>query len=313
MIRSRALGGIVASLVCAPLFASLPASAAPAEDAWGERGAANAVDGNGTRTRFGVSIWPRPGESYQAAFNRQSNTYGHLGVVRMYFPGMPSSWAAIEHNVGNSRVLVSFKGSPRDILSGRYDQQLREWFAEAPRERTTRWSYLHEPEDDIEAGRFTAAQYRQAWQHVNALADAAQNKRLRSTLTLMYWTLEQNSGRNWRDYYAGDGVIDVLAFDTYNSGYQNDRYRTPRELLGPASALSKQIDKPWGVAEYGSVVVDGDSGAGRGRWLRESAQFARQNGARFMTYFDSDVGTDYRLHDYPSRVAWRDQVTGASG
>ena len=313
MARSRIVGGIVAALVSAPLLVSLNATVAPAEESPGEHVAARSADGKGVRTRFGVSIWPRSGETYEAAFTRQSNTYGRLGVVRMYFPGMPSPWTAIENNVGSTRVLVSFKGSPRDIVSGRYNQQLKQWFAAAPRDRTTRWSYWHEPEDDIEAGMFSAALYRQAWQHVNSLANAAHNKRLRSTLTLMYWTLERNSHRSWRDYYAGDRVIDVLAFDCYNSGYQSDRYRGPRELLGPASALSQRVEKPWGIAEYGSVVVDGDNGAGRARWLRQSAEFARQHGARFMSYFDSDVGTDYRLHDNPSRLAWRDQVTGSAG
>jgi hypothetical protein len=255
-----------------------------------------------------VSVWPNPGESYREAFQRQSRTYGHLGVVRMYFPGLPASWSAIEHNVGSSRVVVSFKADPRAVIAGRHDQQLRQWFAAAPRDRTTRWSYWHEPEDDIERGHFAAFQYRQAWQHINALAAAAHNRRLRSTLILMYWTLEANSHRSWRDYYAGDSVIDVLAFDSYNAGHQNDRYRAPREILGPASALAKRIDKPWGIAEYGSVVVAGDSGPGRARWLRQSAAFAREHGARFMSYFDSDVGTDYRLHDLPSRQAWRDQV-----
>ena len=197
MATSRIIGGLAAALVL--LVASLNPAAAPAKESPGERVMARSADGNAVRTRFGVSIWPKSGETYEAAFTRQSNTYGRLGVVRMYFPGMPSSWAAIEDNVGSSRVLVSFKGSPRDIVSGRYDQLLRQWFADAPTDRTTRWSYWHEPEDDIEAGAFSPALYRQAWQHVSALASAAQNKRLRSTLTLMYWTLEQNSDRSWRD------------------------------------------------------------------------------------------------------------------
>ena len=77
--------------------------------------------------------------------------------------------------------------------------------AKAPTDARTWWSFWHEPEDNIEGGNFTAAQYRTAWRHVADLADAAHNQQLRATLILMCWSAEKGSHRDWRDYYAKNG------------------------------------------------------------------------------------------------------------
>ena len=251
---------------------------------------------------FGGTVFERPGESYREAFLRVRRTYGgKLGIVRLFYSGLPASWSKIRSNVGSTRLAISFRAAPAEVLAGRHDAALRNWFADAPRGHVTRWSYMHEPENDS----LNNGQYRRAWRHVNELAQKAGNRKLRSTLILMCWTLEKNSGRDWRDYYPGARVIDVLAFDCYNAGHRNDTYRSVRELLSGAARLSKRIDKPWAIAELGSVVVGGDDGRGRAAWLKRVARFAHDRGARFVTYFDSDVGVDYRLHDAASRSAWR--------
>ena len=256
--------------------------------------------------RFGGTVFERSGESYREAFVRTQNTYGgRLGIVRMFFPGLPSSWSSINSQVGDTPLLVSFHASPQQVLVGRYDSQLRAWFADAPRGHATRWAYFHEPEDDG----VSPDVYRQAWRHINALANQAHNERLRATLILMCWTLEQNSGRSWRSYYPGSDVIDLLGFDCYNGGHRADRYRPPSSMFEDVVQVSRETGKPWGIAELGSVRVSGDLlGLGRAAWLRDAASFARSHGARFVSYFDSDVGTDYRLLDEASRLAWRSIV-----
>lgn len=58
------------------------------------------------------------------------------------------------------------------------------------------------------------------------------------------------------------------------------------------------------------IVKAGGGAEGRADWLTESAQFVRDNDGVFATYFDSDIGTDYRLHDEASRAAWRAVIQG---
>jgi hypothetical protein len=201
--------------------------------------------------------------------------------------------------------VVSFKNDPAAILSGRHDAELRQWFADAPTDRTTHWTYWHEPENDS----VDLALYRQAWQHLSALADSAGNPRLRSTLILMCWTLARASGRDWRDYYPGDEAIDVMGFDCYNTGRTKGVYTDPATVLGPVRTVAQSVGKPWGIAEFGSLVVPEDGGEqGRAAWLRGMASYMKENGAAFGTYFDSSVGGDFRLHDEPSRSAWREVV-----
>lgn len=293
--------------VAAPAAGAPPASVEPA----GQPVTAAATTAQQRRpVRFGGTVFERSGESYREAFLRVRRTYGgRLGAVRMFFPGLPGAWSTIRSQVGKTPVVVSFKAPPSEIIAGRHDARLRTWFRQAPENRPTRWSYWHEPEDDHERGQLNPAAYRDAWRHIHRLEKQAHNRRLRSTLILMCWTLEKNSGRQWRTYYPGDAAIDVMAYDCYNAGHKANRYRRPADLLHDAARVSRQTGTPWGVAELGSVVVRGDNGAGRGRWLRNTAQFAREHGARFVTYFDSDVGTDYRLHDSHSRGAWRRVVS----
>ena len=84
----------------------------------------------------------------------------------------------------------------------------------------------------------------------------------------MAWSVDPASGRNWRDYYAGDATIDVLGWDAYNLIANKGRYDTPDHVFGKSIAVSKSVGKPYGFAEFGSMIAAGDSnGSGRGAWL----------------------------------------------
>ncbi len=304
----RRMISLVAAIVLPLVILTAPTTSAATVDEESSATAASVVEATAFKTQFGTTLYTGSGGSREDAMRRQTDAYGPLAVVRLFYSGMPASWSSILSAVGKTPVVVSFNPSPGDVLSGRLDSQLSQWFRQAPTDRITRWVYWHEPEDDAARSNLNLSNYRAAWQRLARLADQAQNARLSATLVLMCWTLEPNSNRNWRDYYAGDAVIDGFGFDCYNGGHRNGKYRAVDELFGHASQLSRQTGKPWGVSEMGSVVVSGDNGQGRARWLNDAANYLRQNGARFASYFDSDVGTDYRLKDTYSRQAWRNAV-----
>ncbi|MFC4783450.1 glycosyl hydrolase [Nocardioides sp. MAHUQ-72] len=259
-----------------------------------------------TKTKFGGTIYENAGESYEQAYQRVTNAYGgSLDAIRYFFPGLPSSWSKLNQKVHNTPLVVSFRADPAAVLAGKYDAQLKQWFADAPTDHRTNWSYWHEPENDS----VDKAKYKAAWQHIDKLANAANNPRLKSTLILMCWSLNPHSGRNWQDWYPGDSTIDVLGFDCYNTGRKSGVYRDPQNILQPAADAAAKVGKPWGIAEFGSTVIGSDGGEqGRATWLKGMANYARNNGATFATYFDSYVGFDYRLHDTTSKTAWKDVV-----
>lgn len=262
-------------------------------------------------TLFGSNVFREPGENYTQALARQQGKYGQLEATRVFYPGLPAAWPG-DAGVSGRPVVVSFKANPVDVLAGKHDAHMKTWFATAPTDRQVNWSFFHEPEDDIERGSFTAADYRAAWAHLDVLADSVRNPRLKATPILMCWSLSPRSGRDWKDYYAGSSVVDELGWDCYNNGFQSGRYTPVESIYGAAKAAAASVGKPWGIAEMGSQLVSTDtSGALRAAWLRESATYLRSNGASWALYFDAPVGGEFRLFDQASVEAWRWAVSGS--
>lgn len=139
------------------------------------------------------------------------------------------------------------------------------------------------------------------------MADEVCKPNLYSTLILMEWTMNPSSKRDYRDYDAGHAAIDVVAFDPYNgaSDPNRDYYRDPEDLLGRIATTMAQDGRPWGIAEIGSRLIPGDDGPGRAEWLTGVGNFAINNGALFVTYFQSTSDGDWRLLDAPSVNVWR--------
>jgi hypothetical protein len=262
-------------------------------------------------TRFGAAIWPVNGESYQAALARADKNYGRMDTTRVFYPGLPAAWPGTA-GISGRHVVVSFKAMPKDVLAGKHDTLLRNWFKTAPTNRDVDWIYFHEPENDIEAGAFTAADYRAAFRRIAGLAKQAKNPHLRATVNLMCWTYNKNSKRSWKNYYAGSDVVDVMAFDCYNTSAKSGRYVDPATIYGAAIANARSLGKPFGIAETGSLVVKGDAGAkNRAVWLDKAASYLRGQKARYVTYFDCTVGGEYRLLDKGSQAVWKKHVTAA--
>lgn len=155
-------------------------------------------------------------------------------------------------------LVVSFKADPTAVAAGTYDAYFANWYATAPRDRAIWWTFYHEPEDDITAGAFTAADYRAAWSRLASLAAQADNSQLRATLILMCWTVNPHSGRDWNDYYAR-GSVQALGWDCYNKGARKGVYQASSALLANAVATSNEARLPWGIAEMGSILVTGDA------------------------------------------------------
>ncbi|MCQ9163638.1 hypothetical protein [Arthrobacter sp. STN4] len=263
-----------------------------------------------SRTVFGSSLGMSSScGSLPMALAREEARFGTLGAVRKFDDLLPASWESMEPLAGRS-LIISFQPPPADVLAGTYDEQLLDWFRQAPATTETYWSYIHEPEARVSQGQFTTAQYRAAWRRIAGLSRQANNPRLHSTLILMGWTANPDSRLYWLDYYPGGDYIDVTAWDAHNDAGSVAgplSYPDPGLVFGPSVAASKSVNKPYAVAETGSRLIPTDpSGVGRAAWLTKVGAFVLDNEAVFVTYWDSAVGSgDYRLVDAPSAAAWR--------
>ena len=258
-------------------------------------------------TLFGASVYDG-GTTWTKALANSNSRYGGMDVVRVFYPGLPSPWPGRAGEVGGP-IVVSFKGTPADVNSGKYDGQLTQWFATAPRDRDIWWAYWHEPEDDVEAGHFTAAEWRTAYRRIAGMAAKADNPRLHNTVILMCWTVNPNSGRAFGDFFPGADVVETLGWDCYSHPSDPTTYARPADMYARAIAVSAQRGVSFGIAETGSRLASGDDGTKRGSWLREVGRYLADQNASWVTYFDSIVGGEFRLLDEPSRQAWYDVVT----
>ncbi|PWU57622.1 hypothetical protein DLE60_24205, partial [Micromonospora globispora] len=284
-----------------------PASASPSATATGGK-----VPGfTGTRlTLPGLSIDAQSGETFSQAMARSDRTFGRPKMARIFYPGLPPAWDGSRSDLVDRTVVVSFKASPQEINTGKYDSRLASWFASIPREHNVYWSYFHEPEDDVQRGSYTAAAYRTAWRRIAGLADRADNPRLINTLILMCWTVDPKSGRNFNDFYPGGDVVEALGWDCYNWAVKWKRYASPQEVFGRMISKSRELGKPWGLAETGSDLLPGDTGMGRAGWLRSMTTYVNGQRPEFVAYWNNAVSYgDFRLLDSPSIQAWRSFCT----
>jgi len=261
-------------------------------------------------TKFGVNLDLSNGRSMSDAWEHAVSSFGTPDVVRVFNSGAPSNWNAATVAKG-ADISVSFKILPKDVLSGKYDSKLRSWFRAAPSNVAVYWTYYHEPEDQIENGTFTAADYRAAWKHIVDIQRETCQPNLHSMLILMDWTVASGSGRTFSDYYPGSKYIDVLGWDPYNPWQHNTEYKDPSAIFGKLISVSKAQGKPFAIAETGSLLEGNDKGAGRAAWLKKTASYLQDNGALFVTYFDTltPLGNDFRLTDAASKNAWKAVVT----
>jgi hypothetical protein len=256
----------------------------------------------------------KAGESRAAALSRMDSYFNGLEMVRLFYTA-PPAWSSVL-NVGKRPISISFKYAPKDIVAGKQDAYLRNWFQTAPRDQDVYWTYYHEPEDNAAAGEFLAADYRAAWTHLRQLANTANNPRLRATLILMDWTINPLSGRKWRDFYPGRNVIQVLGWDAYNTKAKKNQYQPPAEIFAPVVQLSRAEKLPFAIAETGSHLIAGDAGAQRAAWARAMVKYLSANGALYVSYFDIDwsktasgaawTAGDFRLRDASGMAVWRE-------
>jgi len=232
--------------------------------------------------------------------------FGRMPIVRVYYPGLPASnaWDGGAAGANDSAVIVSFKALPADILSGADDATLTHFFDTAPTGHPIYYSYYHEPEDNIADGQFTLAGYKAAWARVAALASAAHNPDLHSTLILMSWDLVKASGRDWKSYLPGGGIISTLGWDAYPVGSAtnvNPQPTPPADFMGPCITASNSVGLPYGFAEFGLSTA-----AGRPAWMTEVGNYLMSSGALFATVFNGVAEyPTLQLTDRASQDVWK--------
>ena len=108
----------------------------------------------------------------------------------------------------------------------------------------------------IKNGQFTFAQYKAAWTHIVAIADAAHNPYLHSTLILQHQDARPGDQVQLQELPASQRSYQHsrLGCDPNGTGDDWDPQPTPpAQFMGPAVAASKSVGLPFGFAEFASA------------------------------------------------------------
>ena len=231
-------------------------------------------------------------------YDRVSGYLGSPDVYRMFYPGSPGTSFLGSNADFGPPVVVSFKFRPQEVLAGQHDATMRAWFNSIPSTRQVWWSYFHEPENDIEAGAYSAAQYRAAWKHLTALAPERSN--LHPTLTLMRYTLSIPTRRHVADYVTPG--LEVLAWDSYLTGNL-----TIKSTVDDPAAVSRSFGLKYAVGE-----VSTNQPTKMDQFVKDFMPAAQRNNAQFVTWFESNKSgqgvneADWRMRPFAAAVAtWR--------
>jgi hypothetical protein len=234
--------------------------------------------------------------------------FGHMPVIRVYYAGVPtpSEWTTGATGLNKSSVVLSFRPTPAQVLSGADDAGLADFFDSAPRGHVIYYSFYAEPEAHIKDGDFSLAQYKQAWSKVVAIADAAHNPYLHSILILQGQDARPGDEYYFKDYLPGNGIISAIGWDAYPAGTGDDQDPQsvpPAQFMGSDIAAARDVCLPFGFAEFALGTA-----TGRPQWLTQVASYLQSNGALFGILFDAKGFPWMVLHDSASIQTWRNEV-----
>jgi hypothetical protein len=225
---------------------------------------------------------------------------------------------------GNAQEDYSFNLPPAQVASGADNAILKKFIATTPKNIIL--TNYHEPEQEIAAGQFSAAQFRAAIVQLSKLV-RAQNRidggTRRTSVIVMYDTISGFKGRNPMDYWPGATIhgnnwAELISFDTYALPHATDtpgvpkgytdgiKWQTPQELLDPLIAFAKKINSPWMMSELG-YLDDVSNPMHKADAITDTVNYARLNGAVAVEYWDSaGRRADWRLRNGPnSAAAWK--------
>jgi hypothetical protein len=235
--------------------------------------------------------------------------FGGIDAVRWYSSagkGMhyPRS-TELGGDLGNRILIASYKLLPQDVLAGKHDAEIGSTALLCPADKVTMLALIHEPEDEIEASKYTAQQYRDAQTRFASLVHGAGNPKVLVALILMGYTYNGGNGRDWHNYYAGPGTADVLCTDEYAWGPNN-----PRDLstiFAKGRAAADEAGLPFSVTETGADPSTFGTGQPLLDALTKLAQRAKavSNGP-VACYFGGMPGKRWDVISDPNRLAaWK--------
>jgi hypothetical protein len=186
----------------------------------------------------------------------------------------------------------SFRLPPAEVASGARDADLQAFIATTPTNVVL--TNHHEPEQEIEAGQFTFAQFRAANARLNMLVDAQNlidGGTRKVSVILMISTFTGFQGRNAENYWPtaakGDGgTVDLISADVYAAphatgtagvplGYTDGvNWKTAQTLVRPVLSFARAHVTDWAISELG-ILEDVNNPTRKSQLMTDVVNYAR--------------------------------------
>lgn len=228
--------------------------------------------------------------------------YTEVDATRVYLRSLPngSSWqGGITNDGGASSDLRDAQAhtAPGGVLWLSYKERdvakADAYFDTIPEDVHDKFhivtTWYHEPEDN-ETSSSQKEAYRKAWKEDHG--PMIRGHDMVPALVLMRYTLQSGSGRNWRDWYPGDGVVDITGWDCYR---KNDAGANGPDAIASMAAPMEQIADDtgtfWGIGETGATddrYNESDCASWAENWRRH---ITASDTAALATWWDQDAFT----------------------
>jgi hypothetical protein len=219
-----------------------------------------------------VGAWSRDWTWFDAAV-------GPVDVYRGYDGGFHyPTWQQVPLSLSHSKKYAgsmsdySFQLPPADVASGADDAILNTFIASTPKNIVL--TNYHEPEQEIDAGLFTFAQFRAAEAHLAYLVhqqNSVDGGTRKVSVVLMVSTFTGFKNRNPENYWptAAESTaplanpVDLISADVYSAphatgtagvplGYTDGiNWKDPRKLMVPVVKFAQAHATDWAVSELG--------------------------------------------------------------
>lgn len=242
-----------------------------------------------------VSAYPQSGHSRNQEYATYVQQCGQPGYLRVYLtpaqstPGaFPVTWPVPGEMADWQQrgTVLSAKVDPVAFAAGQYDTRVLA-FLRSYTGVFLDWTTLHEPEDDIKDGKFTAGQWRAALARAVTLNTLAGNPKTTVVAILQGYTFDHASGRDPQDYWVpGVTLYGVDDYDVPSVKHDGSPSPTAAAMQGTFVAWCnvKGVGKAW--YEDGTAPDFANPGR-RPTTIADHEQWVVANGYRRWSYFDS--------------------------
>ncbi len=274
---------------------------------------------------IGAYVPPAPWESMDAVRNLERSIGRRLDLVHVY-KSWGDPWGRYHDQTireltlataDNRRVLITWEPwvqsqgvnqpnfSLANLAAGMHDSYMRSWaYGLRDFPGIVYLRPMHEMNGDWYpwagggVNNNSAMDYIAAWRHMH---DIFRREGVRNVRWVWSpYALDVPEKNKFEAYYPGKEYVDILAFDAYNWGVQNDnsvhlgeqRWKDVDELmLRPYQRLTKIGPQAVWLTEVGSAEEGGDKAG----WLRELLGSHGYSRIRAVVFFNADKERDWRI------------------